>query len=44
MVLHVLYYTVADQGDGDRGPTMLLRQTEAEINFDEGPSLTLESG
>ena len=25
-------------------PTLLLRQTEAKISFDEGPSLTLESG
>ena len=31
------------KGTETGGPTMLLRQTEAEINFDEGPSLTLES-
>ena len=32
------------KGTETGGPTMLLRQTEAEINFDEGSSLTLESG
>ena len=26
------------------GPTLFLRQTEAKVNFDEGPSLIFESG
>ena len=32
------------KGTETGGPTLFLRQTEAEISFDEGPSLTLESG
>ena len=32
------------KGTETGSPIMLLRQTEDEINFDEGPSLTLESG
>ena len=32
------------KGTETGGPTLLLRQTEAEVSFDEGPSLTLESG